>query len=442
MKRAWMLIFVGVLSAGLQAAQIKVESPQAGESLVLGVAKPVVWTYSGMPASAKVTIILRQGSVKIGVVAQDIAVGAGGQGSFSWTAGSYLGGTAPAGTGYALRIRSADNSVAALSGSFSLVEKSQGGGQVLPPKTFPGQLSGPAAELAFTAPKPGDQVDPYNSFKVTWTRRGTQDANVSIVLLRQGKNLPFRGVTLAASAPNSGTFVWDPLDPMPAPGPYKLKIRTLDGKCEALSGEFAIREVGGIELLSPKGGEVWESGTPHAVSWKRLGNIRTLDIALSRNGAVPTVLAQGINAALGSAAVTPVRDAYDGNNPHCYTIQIKHSGGNYVAPSGCITLTGNPDLAASASFSLAMPAIGSDVTFTVKIENKGAVRSQPCQGVLKANGVVQKTFAVPAIDSGASATVTVIWKLSCPATVTITVDSGGANIEPDKANNTWTKTIC
>lgn len=440
MKRAWFFIMAaGLIASCLAAAEIKVMSPIAGESLVIGTPKTLIWTFSGLPSASKVTIILRKGSSKIGIIAQDLASGGSGQGSFSWSAGAYQGGTAAAGDGYLIRIRTADNSVSGTSGAFALGEKT-GGGQVLNPKNIPGQLGTRSPALAFTAPKQGDVYDPYNSFHVTWTRRGPQDASVSITLLRQGKMLPSHGETLAASAPNSGAFHWDAMDPMPAPGLYKLKIKTLDGKCEALSEEFAVKEVGGIEMLAPKGGEAWESGTPHAVVWKRLGNIRTLDIKLSRDGGVPKILAQGIDAKLETTTVTPVRDAYDGNNIHCYTMRIDHSAGNTVQPSGCITLTGNPDLAVGATYSPIMPAIGSVLTFTVKVENKGAVRSQPCQGVLKANGAVQKTFAVPAVDPGSAATVT--WKLSCPAMVTISVDTGGANVEADKVNNSWEKTMC
>ena len=441
MKRTWFCILTASLMASsLVAAEIKVISPIAGESLVIGTPKTISWTFAGLANTTKVTIILWKGSIKTGIIAQNLAIGSNGQGNFNWSPGAYQGGTAAAGDKYLIRIRTADNSLSGISDAFALDEKA-GGGVIINPKTFPGPI-GIRSSLAFTAPKLGGVYDPSNMFHVTWMRHGSQDANVSITMLRQGKMGLFPGVTLAASAPNSGFFKWEPQDPMLEPGLCRLKIRTLDGKCEALSDVFTVKEVGGIELLAPKGGEIWESGTPHAVVWKRAGNIRTLDIKLYRNGGVPNVLAQGVDAKLGTTTVTPVRDEHDGSNLHCYIIDIDHSGGNTVQPSGCVTLTGNPNLAIGVTYSPSMAGIGSELTFTIKVENKGAVRSQPCQGTLKVNALVQKTFVVPAVDPGSMATVTVTWKLSCPAKVTISVDSGGVNVEADKSNNTWEKTMC
>jgi len=296
--------------------------------------------------------------------------------------------------------------------------------------------------MVITTPKAGDIADPVNIVKVNWTKNGTLDANVSITLQRAGKGAMFPGVTLAASAPNNGGFNWDPVPVNPNPGIYRIKVKTLDGKCEALSAEFTMKEQGGVDLLTPNGGEVWETGSSHAVTWKRMGNIQTLDILLNRNGSWTKALAQGVDAKLGTTTCTFVRGDTDGANTICYKVFITHSGGNSVDPSGCITLTGNPDLAVSSSFSPAMANVGTNVTFTIKIENKGVVRSHACQGDFYVNGVIYQAFQVPAIDPGATATASVIWKLACPGTVKIIIDPGQVNVEPDKANNVWEKPLC
>ena len=89
-----------------------------------------------------------------------------------------------------------------------------------------------------------------------------------------------------------------------------------------------------------------------------------------------------------------------------------------------------------------MPNVGTNLTFTIKIENKGVVRSQACQGDFYVNGVVYQAFPVPAIDPGATATVSRIWKLACPGTVKIIIDPGQVNVDTDKANNVWEKLLC
>jgi len=288
--------------------------------------------------------------------------------------------------------------------------------------------------ISVTSPKTGDKADPFNYVNVFWTRLGAQDANVSIALLRNGSVV----ATIIASTPNSGSYPWD-LKPMaPDPGLYTIRVRTLDGAVEGLSGEFTIQEVGSITLLSPKGGEVWETGTSHAVTWSRTGNIQTLTFLVNRNGNSYQTLAQGVDAKLLTKSFVFVRMDPNEATSNCYTLLINHSGVGMMAVSGCLTLTGNPDLAVSATFSPIFFSVGTDVTFTITVENKGAVRSQPCQGSLSLNSAVLKTFSIPAIDPGTSATINVHWFYSGNGTITIRVDTGNANIEPDKANNTWT----
>jgi hypothetical protein len=418
------------------AKNITITSPVTGVIWQIGKHQNITWTVSGIPASAPVRIVLWQNGSKMDNIALGLTAG---QGSYDWAVGSYQGGQAPAGSGYSIRIRTEDSSAIGNSGDFILSPAMQfkpapstiNVNTLNLTKNVPVKF---AKSMSITTPKAGDTADPYSVVYVKWTMLGALDPNVSVTLLRNGAAV----ATLAASTPNNGGFNWDPSTLAPDPGPYTIKVKTLDGTCEAASGQFTMKETGGIEILSPKGGEVWESGTSHAVTWKRLGNIQTLDISLLRYGANYQTLAQGVDAKLGTKTVAFVRDDSDGSSPACYVVSIHHSGGTTVQPSGCFTLTGNPDLAVSATISPEFLNVGTDVTFTVKVENKGAVRSQPCQGSLSFNGAVLKTFSIPAVDPGTSATVNVHWAYSGQGTITITADTGNANIEPDKANNTWT----
>jgi hypothetical protein len=448
MKKAWMMFFILAIAAlPAAAANITVSSPAAGAALEIGKSLPITWSFAGLPDSTKVSIFLCQGSSKLGNIVQNLAIGSAGQGTYGWSAGAYIGGTAAAGGDFFIKIRTNDGSVTGKSGLFTLAAKPGSTADPVPlpspARTIPKFGQTPPPCMAITSPKAGDIADPFNIVNVIWTRYGNLDLNVSITLKRPGKGAYLPGVTLAASIPNSGIFSWDLSGLMPAPGVYFVQVRTLDGQCEALSEEFTIAEVGGIELLSPKGGEVWENNTSHAVTWKRTGNIRTVDILLTRAGSVYETLAKGVDAKLGTKLCVFPRASWDQGNPCHYNLFLKKSpdgGGSNV--SGCITLTGNPDLAVSASFSPTMANIGTNLTFTIKIENKGVIRSQACQGDFLVNGNVDQAFPVPAIDPGATATISRIWKLACPVTVKIIIDPGQVNVEPDKANNIWEKPLC
>jgi hypothetical protein len=444
MRQTWTAVLLVILAAvPALASNITVTAPAAGESLEIGALKPVTWTFAGLPGTTKVMLVLFGTGGKLGIIAQDLAIGSNGKGSYDWNAGACAGNTAAAGSGYSIKVRTMDNSVSGLSGSFSLSAKpgNTGGGTPGIGDPLKNLLKNARPCMAVTSPKAGDAVDPYNVVYVKWVRSSGLDANVSLQLLRSGKGRMFP-IVLAANIPNNGGFNWDPTAMAPDPGIYTIKVRTLDGKCEALSGEFTMKELGGIEILSPKGGEVWESGSSHPVTWKRMGNVQTLEILLGREGSWNHTLAQGVDAKLGTRTCIFVRGDTDGANPICYRIFINHSGGNTVNPSGCFTLTGNPDLAITDVVYSGLFNVGYDQTFTVKVENKGAVASQPCQGAMKVNGVTAKTFPVPAIQPGQSASIPVTWKVACPGKITITIDTGGANVEADKSNNVWEKNFC
>ncbi|TFG75785.1 MAG: hypothetical protein E4H23_10330 [Chrysiogenales bacterium] len=449
MKTKWVLILLVILAATpAAAASITVKSPVAGDNLEIGLTKSITWTYSGLPNATKIEIVLWRNGSKLGSIAQDLGLGSNGQGSYSWNAGTFAGGPALAGSGYSIKVRNSNNTVSAFSGSFSLIAKPTDPGNPPPLITLPIKMFPTTGQpcMAVTSPKAGALTNPFGTVYVMWTKNGSQDANVSVTLLRRvtGKaRILGTEVPLAASTPNDTQFNWEPASLNPAPGIYAIKVRTLDGKCEAVSGDFTMQETGGIELLSPKGGEVWESGTSHAVTWKRSGNIQTVDILLARTGSWNKALVQGIDAKLGTMSCVFAKDANDAAGSQCYyRVFLKQSAGGSTNFSGCFTLAGNPDLAVSASFSPTMANVGTNLTFAIKIENKGMFRSQACQGDFYVNGVVAQSFPVPAIDPGATATVSRIWKLACPGTVKIIIDPGQANVDPDKANNSWEKVLC
>src|SRR5512137_1014781 len=64
-----------------QAALIQVTAPAAGASWKIGTTQSVQWSFSGIPATAKVHVLLWQNGSKLGKIADTLDIGANGQGS-------------------------------------------------------------------------------------------------------------------------------------------------------------------------------------------------------------------------------------------------------------------------------------------------------------------------------------------------------------------------
>lgn len=435
------LSLAAFLALPAAAASITVVTPAAGTHWTIGSHQFITWTYSGIADSKKIMISLFQNGAKVGTIADQLTAGTAGHGSYEWPSGATIEVAAPAGSGYSVRVKTADGTAVGNSGLFTLDPKPSLKLNNLQPTFNPLTLNQGIQvkniqSISVTNPKAGDAVDPLSPTAIVWTKLGAQDANVSIALLRNGSV----AATIVASTVNGGMYSWDPTSLAPDPGPYSIRVRTLNGGAEGVSGVFTIKEGGGITLLSPKGGEVWESGTTHTVSWSRTGNIQNLTVLVDRNGNAYQTLATGLSAKLLSKDFVFVQAAGDANAA-CYTLLL-NSGVSMTAQSGCFTLTGNPDLAVlGASVSPSFIDIGTNVTITLSIKNQGAVASHPCQGTVAFNGVVQGTFGIPAIGVGQTQAVDAYWKYTGHGTIVITVNSDGANIEPDKTNNSWTKTF-
>jgi hypothetical protein len=91
-----------------KAGSLAVTSPNGGESLQIGRSQTIRWSYSGQPDSKVNIQLLKNGSV-VQTIAKSVAIGAGGQGSHSWTPSYRL----KPGSGYQVRITGATNAASA-----------------------------------------------------------------------------------------------------------------------------------------------------------------------------------------------------------------------------------------------------------------------------------------------------------------------------------------
>jgi len=99
-----LVLFIGLLLVGLVFAQaFTIESPRGRNvKWKLGSTQSIGWSSGGPLGTVK--LVLRRNGVNVGVVAKDIP-SAGSPHYFPWKVGEYIGGTAPAGTNYQIRVR-------------------------------------------------------------------------------------------------------------------------------------------------------------------------------------------------------------------------------------------------------------------------------------------------------------------------------------------------
>jgi hypothetical protein len=93
-----------------------------------------------------------------------------------------------------------------------------------------------AQRITVTSPGAGVAWGRGTSREITWTKTGTMDSNVRIVLLRADDSVVSRIVN---TTPNDGSYTWEiPADT--EPGSYKIRVNTVDGAVRDISDSFSI----------------------------------------------------------------------------------------------------------------------------------------------------------------------------------------------------------
>ncbi|MBN2400218.1 MAG: hypothetical protein JXI33_07745 [Candidatus Aminicenantes bacterium] len=86
------------------AGSLTLTAPNGGENWVRTTAQNITWTSNGVSGTVK--LLLYQNLTLIGTIAQDLDVGTG---TYSWTVGNLISGSAPAGSNYKVRVQTSDD---------------------------------------------------------------------------------------------------------------------------------------------------------------------------------------------------------------------------------------------------------------------------------------------------------------------------------------------
>ncbi len=153
------------------------------------------------------------------------------------------------------------------------------------------------ATVSLTSPNGGEQWTPGSLHNITWKAGFT--GNVKIELLKGG----ILNTVIANSTSNSGTYKWTISPTQIAGGDYKVRVSNIVNPTVNASSQnnFYIGRGGAVAqnsliLTSPMGGQNWQQGSTHTISWKSFGTPGDLKIELFKAGVLEsTISANAVN---------------------------------------------------------------------------------------------------------------------------------------------------
>lgn len=241
---------------------ITLASPNGGESLVLGSSHAITWTAANWDGN--VNIYLDRNGSLLGTIATGVAAAAG---TYAWTVGSYIGGAAPAGTGYAVRVETTDGAAVDSSDTaFSLTVQ-----------TVP---------LALTSPVGGESWLLRSKQRITWSSSGVT-GGINVYLYRGTTNL---GLIASGVPVGNGGYDWTvgvlKSGAVVAVGStYRVSlVSVLNKKTTAMSPAYFSIVKPKIVIKTPANGTVWKLGSAQRITWTFTAVTGAVDIFLYRNG--------------------------------------------------------------------------------------------------------------------------------------------------------------
>lgn len=281
----------------------------------------ITWLKQGAQ-NANVKIMLYKGT---STLVTTIVSTTANDGSYDWLVPATL----AVGSTYFIRVKTVDNLIKDDSDKFSII----------------------VPTITVTAPTTGTVWVKEAVKTITWTKLGTQDANVKILL--------YKGTTktldISLSTENDGSFDWS-IPPTPANGLYTLKVITLDGKVTGVSKAFTIA-AGLVRVTSPATGAKWFRGMGYDITWTAEGTINpAVKIQLYRGTTLVSTLSSGTPTTTGAFNWTvPAAQAIGANYAVKVTAldnKVSARSGNFTIAAGAIAVTAP---AAGASWQRGQP---------------------------------------------------------------------------------------
>jgi hypothetical protein len=241
----------GTLSILSSPCQLTVTSPAGGESWQVQTDHEITWSSTDCSSLVRIDLL------RDGAPCSTLAEATENDGSFLWRV-AWCDATI---NGYKIRITDTGTASSSESGGpFSIV----------PSPCF----------LDLTSPDGGEEWTQGTEQTISWTSSECADS-VRIELLAAG--VPCK--VIASSTPNDGSFPWI-VERCVSEGGYRVRITDLGyGNSGVSAAAFSIHLPScQIALTSPNGGESWQEGTDHEITWSTIDCFGDIRIELLRDG--------------------------------------------------------------------------------------------------------------------------------------------------------------
>jgi len=226
---------------------ITVSSPNGGEDWQVGSSHDITWTSIGTSGTVNIECSTNNGSDWTSVIASTSD-----DGTHPWTVPD-----APSGE-CLVRVSDTDGSPSDQSDAVFTISS--------------------VPFITVTSPNGGEDWEVSSNHDITWTSNGTS-GNVRI---EYSTNNGSSWTDVIASTPDDGTHSWT--IPDSPSGNCLVRVSDTDGSPSDVSdGVFTISSVPYITVSSPNGGENWQVGSSHDVTWTSSGTSGNVHIEYSTN---------------------------------------------------------------------------------------------------------------------------------------------------------------
>jgi hypothetical protein len=141
--------------------------------------------------------------------------------------------------------------------------------------------SGPSKSLAISSPNGGESWKAGSSQEITWTTSGS----VGNIKIEYSADNGSSWNTIKTSTANDGSYNWTV--PEVSSSNCLVRVSETDGSpTDTSDSVFSIVPIASatITVTSPKGGESWETGSSHSITWTTSSSVGNIKITLLKGG--------------------------------------------------------------------------------------------------------------------------------------------------------------